>query len=250
LDDHSAIAPIEVFACLDSTQTEALSRLRAGDRGPRWIRAMRQTAGQGRLGRVWEGLDGNLFASWYQVQAIDLRLMPQLAFVAALATHDALRPWVRSAVALRIKWPNDVLYDGAKLCGILVQSEPVADGETGLVVGIGINVQAAPQAEAYETVALKDICEVSLSADEVMMALNRCFSARLHQWQGGGFGAMAEEWLALAYGRDRLCVVDEGRIMGEMAGLGQDGALVIRLDTGQVQAVTSGTVRYREALCS
>lgn len=249
--DHPPITPVEVFDCLESTQTEALSRLRGGDAGPRWIQAYTQTAGLGRKGPVWQSPEGNLFASWYQAVELDLRTMPQLAFVAGLAVHDVLRPVVRDEARLRIKWPNDVLYDGAKLCGILVQSVPVGTGLTGIIAGIGINVQTAPVVEAYDTAAVSTISQTPLTVQQVMESLNRQFHLRFNQWQGGGFADMAEEWFCLAYGRERLCVVDDGPVRGEMAGLNQDGSLLIRLEnTGRVQAVSSGTVRYQEGLCS
>ncbi|MFT4091444.1 MAG: biotin--[acetyl-CoA-carboxylase] ligase [Asticcacaulis sp.] len=248
--DHPAITPVEAFECLESTQTEALSRLKSGDAGPRWIRALRQTAGQGRMGRVWRGEDGNLFASWYMTVDMDLRLMPQLAFVAALAVHDVLRSVVRDEALLKIKWPNDVLYDGAKLCGILVQSEPFAGGLTGLVTGIGINVQVAPEVEAYRTASLRDISDSPPTADELMSRLNNCFRLRFAEWRDGKFADMATEWFARAYGRDLVCVVDQGRLEGRIAGLNTDGALLIRPETGAIQAVSSGTIRYREVSCS
>lgn len=248
--DHPAIVPIEVFDRLESTQTEALSRLRTGDYGPRWIQARTQTAGLGRKGPTWQSLAGNLFASWYQAIELDLRHMPQLAFVAALSVHDVLRPLVREAARLRIKWPNDVLYDGHKLCGILVQSTPLEAGQTGIVVGIGVNVTSAPKLEAYGTAAVNDIAQADVSADFLMTRLSHHFQIRFTQWQCGGFGDMAREWFAVAYGRDQKCIADEGLITGRMAGLNGDGALLIETESGVTQAVSSGTVRYQEVSCS
>lgn len=242
-------APVEVFAHLASTQLEALSRLRAGDKGPCWIRALSQSAGQGRMGRSWQGIEGNLFASWYQVLPLDVRRVPQMAFVAGLAVHEALAGWVREAGLLRIKWPNDVLYDGAKLSGILVQSEPFASGLTGLAVGIGINVRAAPVLSDYAATALSQVGGEDVSADQVMDALNLSFMVRLNAWRTQGFSGLAAQWFALAYGREDICVVD-GNPTGRMAGLREDGALLIRSADGTINAVSSGTVRYQEDICS
>src|SRR5262249_32383687 len=104
-----------------STNAEAFARARAGERGPLWITARRQTAGRGRRGRGWVSERGNLYASLLLTDPAPPQRAAELSLVAALALHDALAE--RANVLgprLKLKWPNDLLCDGAKLAGILV----------------------------------------------------------------------------------------------------------------------------------
>src|ERR1043166_8409052 len=113
-----------------STNAEAFARARAGERGPLWITARRQTAGRGRRGRAWVSEPGTLYASLLLTDPAPPQRAAELSLVAALAVHDALAE--RAAVLgprLTLKWPNDVLCDGAKLAGILVEGEGLPRSE-------------------------------------------------------------------------------------------------------------------------
>jgi len=241
---------IAVYETLPSTQTEALQRLRAGDLGPGWVRARRQTAGQGRMGRHWEGPSGNLMASWYGVMPIELRRVTQLSFVAALAVVDTLSPLLTRPEALKIKWPNDVLYDGRKLCGILVQSEILDDGRLGIVIGIGVNIVEAPAVGAsYKTAALNSEANGPQSVEAVLVALDVALSHRLELWLKQGFADTAAQWWALAYGRGLTCLIEQGElsVRGTILGLDDYGALRVRDAADEVHLVTGGSVTYPES---
>ena len=107
------------FDTLGSTNAEALSRARAGERGPLWIMAARQTAGRGRRGNAWTSEPGNLYASLLLTDAAPAAHLPELCFVVALAVRDAVCTAAPAlALELKLKWPNDLLLDGAKLAGI------------------------------------------------------------------------------------------------------------------------------------
>ncbi len=111
---------------LGSTNAEALARGRAGERGPLWITAARQTAGRGRRGNAWVSEPGNLYASLLLTDAAPAAQLPELCFVVALAVRDAVcmaAPHLASPV--KLKWPNDLLLDGAKVAGILIEAESV-----------------------------------------------------------------------------------------------------------------------------
>ena len=134
---------------IDSTNAEALRLLRQGEPGPLWITADRQSAGRGRRGRKWISVPGNLHASLLLTDPGPVEDWPQLAFVAALAVHDAV---VEVAPAIRpmleLKWPNDVLLSGAKFAGILIEGEG-REEEGAVVIGIGINCAAHPAGAAF-----------------------------------------------------------------------------------------------------
>ena len=117
---------------LGSTNAEALARARAGERGPLWITAARQTAGRGRRGNVWTSEPGNLYASLLLTDAAPPAHLPELASWSALAVLDAVaRAAPPLAPALKLKWPNDLLLDGAKLAGILIEAESVGGDRDG-----------------------------------------------------------------------------------------------------------------------
>src|SRR3974390_3115925 len=130
---------VALIACdiVGSTNEEALRRARAGEAGPLWITARTQTAGRGRRGRAWVSEPGNLFATLLLTDPAPPESTPQLSFVAALAVPDALVALAPALAArLALKWPNDVLCDGAKVAGILIEAE----GTRPLVVAVGIGV--------------------------------------------------------------------------------------------------------------
>ncbi|MFT3996914.1 MAG: biotin--[acetyl-CoA-carboxylase] ligase [Asticcacaulis sp.] len=241
------MTPVDLFETLTSTQTEALNRLRAEDRGPRWIRAERQTAGQGRMGRQWEGPPGNLMASWYGVLPVEIRKVTQLSFVTALAVTDVVRPLLRTPEPLKIKWPNDVLYDGRKLCGILAQSESLDSG-LGLVIGIGLNIAEAPDVKTYGTAAVNALTDRPQSAESLLAAIDQALDIRIRAWLEAGFEATAAQWWDQAYGRDRICLIEQGKqtVSGTILGLDDYGALRVRDLSGDIHVVSGGSVTYAE----
>jgi BirA family biotin operon repressor/biotin-[acetyl-CoA-carboxylase] ligase len=246
------VAKIEVFDTLPSTQTVALNRLQSGPEEPGWILAKEQTKGVGRHGRQWVGTKGNLMASRYEVMAMDVRSAPQLSFVTALAIYEMLRPLIPDTdAALRIKWPNDILYRGAKLCGILVQTEPSQrDGHLGVVIGIGMNVTRAPILEGYLTIDLRDIAPgaKTLDAEAVLVKINAHLDSVLNLWRDKGFDDIAKAWLKRAYGTDMtLKAVHDGvAVTGKLKGLDPFGGLQIIQRDGQVATITGGDVDYVE----
>src|SRR5882757_12883 len=138
-----------------STNSEALALAGRGECGPLWVVARRQTGGRGRRGRAWVSDTGNLFASLLLTDPAPPPRCPELAFVAALAVHDAVMEVAGSAKAdLTIKWPNDLLLNGAKLAGILIEG----DGAGAVVVGIGVNCVSHPGDMEYPATDLAAAC--------------------------------------------------------------------------------------------
>src|SRR5215469_6182751 len=136
LDPRASAAGVRLISheLLPSTNIEALALARNGERGPLWVTAGEQTAGRGRRGRSWVSAAGNLFASLLLTDPAPPEHWPELAFVAALAIHDAVAevaPAIRPQLA--IKWPNDLLLRSAKFAGILAEGE----GAEGGAVAVG-----------------------------------------------------------------------------------------------------------------
>jgi BirA family biotin operon repressor/biotin-[acetyl-CoA-carboxylase] ligase len=139
------------FERIDSTNSEAHRLAQRGERGPLWLWADEQTEGRGRLGRTWVSDPGNLYATFLFPISGGAEILAQVSFVAALAVHDLVTVLLPDARPL-IKWPNDVLIDGAKFCGLL--AEVAASNPTAIAIGCGINLLHAPQATPYPVTAL------------------------------------------------------------------------------------------------
>src|SRR5690349_9275296 len=135
--------PIEALDEIDSTNAEARRRAEAGDSGPVWITAERQTAGRGRRGRSWETGKGNLAATLLCVTQKPPVEAAQVSFVAALAVADLAAAFVPAAL-VSLKWPNDPMIAGRKASGILVESGPHPGGGLWLAIGIGVNLATPP----------------------------------------------------------------------------------------------------------
>ena len=229
---------------LPSTNAEALARARAGECGPLWITASRQTAGRGRRGNVWTSDPGNLYASLLLTAAAPAAHLPELCFVVALAVRDsvyAVAPPL--APKLKLKWPNDLLLDGAKLAGILIEAES-AGGSTATVAGIGVNCAHHPDNLAYPATSLAAHGAV-VTPDELLRALSGAMVARLEQWdRGSGFAAIRAEWLAHAAGvggniHVRLA---NRELTGTFETLDRMGRLMLRLPGGVLEAITVGEI--------
>jgi BirA family transcriptional regulator, biotin operon repressor / biotin---[acetyl-CoA-carboxylase] ligase len=229
---------------LGSTNAEALAHGRAGERGPLWITAARQTAGRGRRGNAWVSEPGNLYASLLLTDAAPAAHLPELCFVAALAVRDAVSAVAPAASSqLKLKWPNDLLLDGAKLAGILIEAESVG-GRAWIAAGIGVNCAHHPDGLGYQAASLA-AQGVAVSPAVLMTELSRTMLARLAQWdRGAGFAAIRAEWLAHAAGiGGGVQVRLAGReLAGTFEALDPAGRLMLRLPGGALEAIAAGEV--------
>lgn len=149
-----------VLATVDSTNAEA-ARIAGALRGPEWILALEQTAARGRRGRPWANPPGNFAATLVMRPAESPGRVALRSFVASLALFDALVAATGRAQGLALKWPNDVLLNGGKLAGILLESAGTGDSLSHFAIGIGVNLVAAPEAAALEAGALRPVSLLS-----------------------------------------------------------------------------------------
>src|SRR5437660_2577470 len=183
-DAAAAGARLTAHETLPSTNAEALALARGGEPGPLWVTAVRQTAGRGRRGNVWSSEPGNLYASLLLTDAAPARHLPELCFVVALAVRDAVCTAVPAVASkLKLKWPNDLLLEGAKLAGILIEAESVGS-DTATVVGIGVNCAHHPVNTGYPATNLA-VHGVKARAEDLFCALSGMMVARLAQWDRG-----------------------------------------------------------------
>jgi BirA family transcriptional regulator, biotin operon repressor / biotin---[acetyl-CoA-carboxylase] ligase len=254
---HSNAAGIRLIAhdTLGSTNAEALALARAGEHGPLWVTAGRQTAGRGRRGNAWTSEPGNLYASLLLTDTVPAGRAPELCFVAALALHDAVSfflippPKREGRIAegdagwgLQLKWPNDLLIDGAKFAGILIEAESVQGRPPAVAIGIGVNCAHHPADVPYPATDLA-ACGIAVTPEALLERLSAAMQARLDQWQGG-FAATRADWLARAagLGGDIVVRLSDRELAGKFETLDRMGRLMLRLPAGTLEAITVGEV--------
>lgn len=239
-------APRVTFDEIDSTNAEAARRAGAGDAGPYWLLAARQTEGRGRRGRSWTSEPGNLFITYLGVSDRPPGEIALLSFAVALAVADVADNVLGRAAAL-VKWPNDVMVLGRKISGILLESGALGAGRTWVAVGIGINIASAPTDVDQPIAALSALANgKTISVESVEQVLRR----RLGFWSGRlereGFAPIREAWLARAHGMGAAATARLGNeeVAGFMRGLGVDGALELELPDGRTRLITAGEVFF------
>jgi BirA family biotin operon repressor/biotin-[acetyl-CoA-carboxylase] ligase len=232
-----------------STNREALLRAEAGEGGPLWIMARRQTAGRGRAGRRWASEPGNLYASLLVRLPCPPIVVPQLSLVAGVAVVDAIREASAFPVqGLRLKWPNDVLIGQAKCAGILAESLS-GPASVVAVIGIGLNLAWHPSDLGRAATNLSEH-GVRIEPDEMLGALAEAMQRWLAAWDcGAGFPQVRTAWLDRAGGPGESCSVHTGaeRIEGTFLGLDASGALLIEDCHGHRHSIAFGDVMLQVA---
>ena len=245
-DDLTAnLPPIDWLDETESTNSEARARAEAGARGPVWIAARRQLAGRGRRGRAWSGLDGNLFCTGLYTLQCEPGRAAELSFAAALAVASVCDAALKDPARTRLKWPNDVLVDGRKVSGILLESGAAAGGGLWLAVGIGINLARHPEDSERPAISLAG-AGGALDRERAAGVLVEAFETQRLRWLRDGFGPLRDSWLARAHGLGEPCLARlEGEtVSGIFADLAPDGSLRMDLDTGGRRFISAGDVFF------
>lgn len=223
------------FAEIDSTNDEAKRRAGEGAAHGTLIWARAQSAGRGRRGRRFVSPAGNLYMSILLRPDRPAASAAQLGFAAALALGEAMLPLLPRPEGLRYKWPNDVLIDGRKVSGILLESQAAGDGRLDwLVVGIGVNVASFPEGVDYPAISLA-AAGARVTVEALLEAVAGGFEAWYERWREEGFQPLRQAWLARARGLGESIRVrlQGAEARGRFAGLDEDGALL--LDEGTAQ---------------
>jgi BirA family transcriptional regulator, biotin operon repressor / biotin---[acetyl-CoA-carboxylase] ligase len=238
------------FDQIGSTNSEALARANAGERGPKWFVTTEQIAGRGRRHRPWVAPRGNLAASVLETANVAPATAATLGFAAGLALETALRVVSGSAsVAFSLKWPNDVLAGPAKLSGILLEAEALAGAGLALVVGMGTNVVSAPEGTPTPATSLKAL-GLDVSAERLFTALSDSWVEYRGIWdQGRGFGEIRRRWLALAAGLGQPVAVHTGNatVAGIFEAIDDTGCMIVRTSAGERVPVSAGDVHFGAA---
>jgi len=234
------------FDSLPSTNTEAARQASLGAPEGLCVVAREQTAGRGRQQRTWVSpKDAGLYFSVVLRPRIEARVWPLITLAAALAVADALSD--AFGLDADIKWPNDLLAGGRKLCGILAETVEGAKGRA-VVVGIGVNLtnSAFPPEILDAATSVEEQAARAPDAERLLASLTRALSLRYENLQAkGGDAETVREWEArstFARGR-RVCVALAAETFeGTTRGLEPDGALRVESDAGEIRTVRAGDV--------
>jgi len=226
-----------VLASVDSTNAEAARR--AGERSsPLWILAEEQTGGRGRRGRPWSSPRGNFHATLLLHPDGPPDVVALRSFVAALALRDACVALTGLPEAFTLKWPNDVLLNGGKLAGILLEGAGQGAAMAHLAIGIGVNLIAAPDPDMVEKGALRPVSllaetGIRVSPERFLEALAPAYALRESVFSTRGFAPLREDWLAHAarLGQPIRARTGGATREGIFETIDATGALVLRMPT-------------------
>lgn len=232
-----------MLPCVDSTLSEATRRA-PELAGPTWILALKQTAGRGRRGRAWVDPVGNFAATYAMRPTGGPELAALRSFIAALALYDAIVAVTGRSTGLTLKWPNDVLLNGGKLAGILLES--VGDGP--LSVGIGVNLLNVPKAVeegALRPVSLLSETGAQVTPEEFLDALAPAFARYEAQFTTYGFAPIRTAWLERAARLGEVITARTGTTehIGTFETVDGTGALILSTSQGQ-RVISAGEVYF------
>ena len=230
---------IEQVAEIDSTNEACRLRALAGEAAGLVIRADRQTAGRGRRGRNWSSPPGNLYTS--------ILLRPQrpaseaaaLGFAAVMAIGDVAEALVPPGTLVQHKWPNDLLIEGNKASGILLEAQPGF-----VVLGIGVNIASHPADTPYPATDLVAAGAAPITSQALLERLLAAFAPLYDSWEGAGFAALLPAWRRRAAGLGQPIEVrlERETLTGTFRDLEPDGTLRLTLSDGTERRIAAGDV--------
>lgn len=239
----SSGANLIFFETLDSTSLEATRRADGGARGPLWVVAVEQTIGYGRRGSAWVQAAGDVAATFLFDPQAPRETLGQLSFVAALAGADALRRFAAKA-PLSLKWPNDILVDGGKIAGLLLELIETPAGPL-VALGLGVNIVSKPEVADYPAARLIDWLEgaPAPAPKDFVKVFDEALAAWRGRWRGEGFAPVRAAWLEMAAKKGEKIRVrlPAETLEGVFADLDSTGALVLDCD-GESRLISAGAI--------
>ena len=210
---------------------------------PHWVLAKSQTAGRGRLGRDWATNSGNFAGSLIiKVRAFE-RVLNFLPLAIGLAVRQTIASYLADPSRVLVKWPNDVLVDGAKISGILMERTDGPGGDC-LVIGIGINLSSAPSETLFQATSLKALGVSVPAVSSFFEKLSSEVAAVLDRLQNTAPSTLLSEWRSFAYGigERRPVTLDKEKVFATLLHLNDDASLSVRLDDGQIIRLYAGDI--------
>ncbi len=235
---------VHTYASLESTQ-DYVKELAAEDFPEGTvIQCLMQTKGRGRHGNDWHSPIGNLYMSALLRPDCTANEAGQLSFVVAVALSAAIDDYLEDSHVKTLKWPNDILIDGKKCAGILLESELTADGQVKwLVFGVGVNIMAPPKG----AVGLQEVSwEIQVPIHPFRDVFIEKFKIFYKQWRKEGFAPIREVWLSQAHGKGEAIKVrlPDRELTGIFTDLDENGALLLRMNDGKEKTIHAGEVFF------
>ena len=188
---------------IDSTNNEAVRLLNKKKAFPYWIVAEKQTDGKGRKNRYWDSLVGNFMGTYVLEIDLEIKFLPHLAFVSALAIHDTIEKFILDVDGqiLQLKWPNDLILNKFKCGGILIENiSSKADNHHILAIGIGVNLIKSPLRTTFPSSNIYDETNVKIDPYKFLIELNKNIVKKIDYWNYGlNYKAILEQWIEKAY---------------------------------------------------
>lgn len=231
------------FETLGSTIDEAHSRILQGAEEGLVIVAYEQVKGRGRRGRSWENLPGNLYMTFISYLNYPLSEALQLSFVTCVAVGEKLRPFLPPGHVLTYKWPNDVLLNGKKVGGLLLEAVPLLEKqETAYLISCGLNLITRPLHVPYPTTSFQSE-GIYLSLREVLYGITDSLEHYIALWKREGFSPIYDLWMQHAAGLEKkISFALQGKLHeGIFKGIDVEGALLLRTSEG-LKKFTAGEI--------
>ncbi len=228
------------FDTIDSTMDEARRRFEPSQSSRLWIIAGEQDAGRGRQGRQWQSPPGNLHLTLLSPIHIPMRDQPKLGFAAGVALTRAVETLLPESARLRLKWPNDLLLDGAKVSGLLL--EGLGQGAA-IAIGIGVNIVAHPPDTPYPATHL-GVAALDITRESLFARLSAALVEELDIFANGtGFPLTRQRWLARAAHLGQSIRVHQGEtsLEGIFRDIDADGHLLLET-SGGLARISAGDV--------
>ena len=230
-------AQIHYFEEIDSTMQAAKKMAAGGCPHMTVVVAGRQKKGRGRLKRVWLSARGGLYFTMVLRPDIPVALSPRISFLASLVLADTLHR--RYAIDARVKWPNDILVNGKKLCGMLAEMEAEADMVTFVNIGIGINVNHLPRPKEQPATSLKRLLKKDVSRTALLADFLKSFNDR---FSGEALVNVIAEWkrYTMTLNQPVRIVTTRETTEGIAEDVDETGALLLRLADGSQKKIICG----------
>lgn len=233
---------IHYFQETTSTMDEAMALARKGCPDFSVTLAQRQTHGRGRMKRTWLSADGGLYFTVVVRPDIPVMLAGLVNLAAALDMAALLRSSYR--VDARVKWPNDILVDNHKICGVLSQMEAEGDQVAHMNIGVGLNVNNAPETEEPIAISLKTLMGRPVPRREILVAFLDAFKRRILTFDPQ---AVIDQWRSgnVTLGQQVCVFTVKDRVEGTAVDVDDHGGLILRLADGTLQTVLVGDCFHR-----
>ena len=232
------------YESIDSTNLEAHRYIEKNSvSNPTWLIAEQQTSGRGRMGSSWVSTKGNLFATLIYPIVWDLKILPMLSCLVALTIHETISFYINSTNKIKIKWPNDILVNNAKISGVLIEN--VLSGKKKYsIIGIGINVVSSPQLADYETSYINQYLNDKTDVSKVFLNLKNNLEDKLNNYSEVNIDDIRLEMLSKSWKFNEKIEFISNSLSGSgiFEGISDNYEILIRTDTDQIK-LNSGELK-------